>query len=82
MKRAFWPADKTIVTIPTEINGVEEGPRRWDTEGNPKEPEIVVHGSNPATVTVFVGDDRGGEATELYTDDKRGISYYYVEGRA
>ena len=81
MKRGFWPADVTHVTIPTDIDRVEIGLRREDTDGNPKEPQIVVYGSDPMSAVVYKGEEKAPNgATKLLTDDTRGSTYYYTKG--
>jgi hypothetical protein len=75
MKARFWPADVTEVTLPKEIDRVEIGQRREDENGDPAEPELIVHGSDPGQATVHKGNDPG-DAEELITDPEKGVTYY------
>jgi len=79
MKRSFWPAQETAVTIPKEIEGVEIVGRRRE-DGVPKEPRIEVRGEDPTPAVVYEGEHAPTKADELISDDERGTAYYVVYG--
>ncbi|MFC3477657.1 hypothetical protein [Halobacterium litoreum] len=78
MKRSFWPAQKTHVTIPKEIEGVEIVARRWGEDGEPQEARIEVRGSRPTSAVVYEGEHAPEDAQKLLTDDERGVTYHVV----